>query len=279
MDKYLITKDYAVSQEEFELLYHEELDMLVTHPEPDDIDRYYESGDYISHTDASRTLTEKIYQAVKKYSLGKKVRLIGRHAKEKGRLLDVGAGTGDFLLHAQKKGWQVSGVEPNAGARDRALEKGLQLLPDLKLMEGQALEVITLWHVLEHLPDLDQQIKALLSLLAPGGTLIVAVPNFRSFDARYYKAHWAAYDVPRHLWHFSRTSIKRLFGKHGMEVVETRPMIFDSFYVSLLSEKYRTGRTNMFRAFWTGLRSNLKALHTKEHSSLIYILKNTKKPF
>ena len=134
--------------------------------------------------------------------------------------------------------------------------------------------MITLWHVLEHLPDLDHQIQLLKSKLEKEGTLIVAVPNFKSYDANYYKQFWAAYDVPRHLWHFSKTAIERIFAKHQMTVVKTKPMLFDAFYVSLLSEKYKSGCQNLIGAFYRGLRSNVSAMRTKEHSSIIYIIKN-----
>ncbi len=279
MNLYLKTKDYSVSNEAFELFYDADMDMLITRPEPNDLGRYYESENYISHTDAKKTLLDQAYQLAKKISLKRKEKLIARFADAQKSLLDVGAGTGDFLLYAKSKGWEVKGVEPNMGARTRALEKAVELLPDLESLKGQKFQLITLWHVLEHLPDLDEQVKTLLSLLETDGTLVVAVPNYRSYDAIYYKEFWAAYDVPRHLWHFSRTSIKKLILKHGMRVVDTRPMVLDSFYVSILSEKYRKGSTNFLNAFWIGLRSNLKALRTKEYSSLIYILKKDQNSF
>ncbi len=131
-----------------------------------------------------------------------------------------------------------------------------------------------MWHVLEHVPDLDFQIKELKRLLKPTGTLIVAVPNFKSYDANYYQEFWAAYDVPIHFWHFSKKAIELLFQKENMKLSKVLPMKFDSFYVSLLSEKYKTGKMNYFSAFFVGLRSNWKARRTNEYSSLIYVLKN-----
>ena len=132
-----------------------------------------------------------------------------------------------------------------------------------------------MWHVLEHLPKLENHISVFESLLKPNGRLIVAVPNFKSYDAQYYKTFWAAFDVPRHLWHFSQTSISKLMRKKMMEVEKTNPMIFDAYYVSLLSEKYKNGFMNPFKAFWIGLRSNMKAKHNNEYSSLIYAIKKT----
>jgi len=273
MKSYLKTKDYAVTGEEFELLYDESLKMLVTKPQPQDLDKYYKSEDYISHTDASKTFFDKIYQTVKKYSLWKKVRLIQKYRTGEKTLLDVGAGTGDFLLAAKDKDWDIEGIEPNQDAKIRAQEKGIELFASLDLLSNNKYDIITLWHVLEHLPNLEEQIKKLVTLLNEKGTLIIAVPNFNSYDAKYYKKNWAAYDVPRHLWHFSKEAMEKLFAYHGMSVIKVKPMIFDSFYVSLLSEKYRNGRQNYFRAFAIGFLSNIKAWHSKEYSSHIYILK------
>jgi 2-polyprenyl-3-methyl-5-hydroxy-6-metoxy-1,4-benzoquinol methylase len=273
MKSYLKTKDYSISREEFELVYDESLDMLVTRPQPQELDKYYLSKNYISHTDASKTLIDKIYQTVKKYSLWKKVQLINKYCFEEKTLLDVGAGTGDFLLKAKNRNWKVEGVEPNNEAKMRSKEKGIDLYSSLGTLVDRKYNVITLWHVLEHLPNLDNQIKQLVSLLNENGTLIIAVPNFKSYDAQYYQKYWAAYDVPRHLWHFSKETIEKLFSGHDMKVVKTKPMVFDAFYVSLLSEKYKTGRQNYFRAFAIGFLSNLKGLHNREFSSHIYILK------
>ncbi len=273
MKPYLKTKDYSISQEEFELHYDEGLDMLVTRPQPERLEEYYKSTTYISHSDANTTIVDKLYQAIKKINLLAKAMLVNRYAKEKRTLLDVGAGTGDFLLVAENKGWNIEGVEPNHDARMRSREKKIELLPSTETLPGKKFEVITLWHVLEHLPDLDNQILKLVWHLEEEGALVIAVPNFRSYDAAYYKEHWAAYDVPRHLWHFSRESIDKLFSKHNMKVVKTKPLFFDSFYVALLSEKYKASRFQFIRAFTVGLWSNIKALQTKEYSSLIYILK------
>ena len=273
MKPFLKTKDFSISQEAFELFYDATYDMLVTKPKPENLDFYYESSTYISHTDSNKSFVDKIYQQVKKYSLSKKIRLINMYSRKEKSLLDVGAGTGDFLKKAQKEEWSIEGVEPNHNARLKALDKGISLKDRLEALPGKKYEVITLWHVLEHLPDLENQIFKLVWHLQEGGTLIIAVPNFNSYDANHYKEFWAAYDVPRHLWHFSKTAIEKLFTKHGLELVKVKPMVFDSFYVSLLSEKYKTGKQNFLKAFFLGLWSNLSAMRTKEYSSHIYILK------
>ncbi|WP_350293364.1 class I SAM-dependent methyltransferase [uncultured Croceitalea sp.] len=275
MKLYLKTKDYSISQEEFELFYEEDLDMLITKPTPNNLDKYYESEAYISHTDSKKSFVDKIYQLVKSHSLKKKVSLLNSFGASERMVLDIGAGTGDFLLAAKKQNWKIAGVEPNASARNRASEKGVVLHSELNKISNNKFEVITLWHVLEHLSDLENQIKTIVSLLSENGTLVIAVPNFKSYDANHYGKFWAAFDVPRHLWHFSKKSIEKLFAKHQMELVKIKPMVFDSFYVSLLSEKYKSGKQNFVRAFINGLKSNLKANSTKEYSSHIYILRKS----
>ncbi|MFD2563527.1 class I SAM-dependent methyltransferase [Aquimarina rubra] len=276
LEFYLECKDHTVSNERFTLYRDKDLDLLITTPKPDEgsLGKYYESEDYISHTDAKRSVFEKLYHIVKKYSLNKKVKLITGLNGEAGSLLDIGAGTGDFLLEASKNDWKIEGVEPNDQARGLAIEKGMALQSDTANLPAKSFDVITMWHVLEHVPNLRAQIIELKRLLKPQGYLIVAVPNFKSYDANYYKSFWAAYDVPRHLWHFSKNAIKILFDKEGIRLEKTMPLIFDSFYVSLLSEKYKNGKMNFFKAFWIGFLSNLKAKRSKQYSSHIYILKN-----
>ena len=192
--------------------------------------------------------------------------------------------SGEVLIHAigairEKDGWQISGTEPSEKARELALNKitykeGIKKdLSEFSDSNKGKFDVITMWHVLEHVPNLLEYIEKLKELLAPNGYLIVAVPNFKSHDAIHYKEFWAAYDVPRHLWHFSEKSIRYIFAKYDFEVIETLPMIFDSFYVSLLSEKNMTGKSNLISGFKTGLISNIKARRTNEYSSKIYVIK------
>lgn len=267
-------KDYSISQEEFTLVYDEVLEMFSTDPVPDNLGKYYLSENYISHTDSNDGLFEKVYQWVKNYMLKKKVKLISSYV-EKGTLLDIGAGTGDFLNQAKKSGWDVTGIEPSAAARKRAFEKGINLFEEEAEVGERKFDVITMWHVLEHVPDVQKQIEWIKNHLSTDGVLIVAVPNFNSYDAKYYKNFWAAWDVPRHLHHFSYKSIKTLFEKNGFNLIEQKPLIFDSFYVSLLSEKYKsTSLIKPVSAFMIGLRSNWRAQQTKEYSSIIYVLKS-----
>ena len=273
---FLTVKDYSVSKETFELYYDELSDMLITYPQPslENLGKYYESEDYISHTDNKRSLFEKLYHFIKNIALKKKLNLINSLQSDKGLILDIGAGTGDFLSIAKKNGWQTIGVEPNERAKAIAISKGVLFVENTNELQNNSCDVITMWHVLEHVPDLNKQIKELKRLLKPSGTLIIAVPNFKSFDAQYYGKFWAAYDVPIHFWHFSKTAIQLLFKKEAMKLEKVLPMKFDSFYVSLLSEKYKSGKMNFIKAFFIGLQSNWKAKQHLEYSSHIYVLKN-----
>lgn len=285
--KYLTCKDHTVSQENFDLLYDKDLDMLITspQPQPDQLGSYYESEAYISHTDSKNSFTDKLYQWVKNYTLKQKVKLINSFKTKDKELLDMGCGTGDFLKVCQQSGWKVNGAEPNKKARQLAFKKlqrisgsqnAFNLEKDIQfyLKKGFSFDVISMWHVLEHVPNPEAYISDLKKLLKPEGVLIIAVPNYKSYDAKYYKEFWAAYDVPRHLWHFSQQSVGLLFSKQKMKVVKTLPMKFDSFYVSMLSEKYKNQKGNLLSAFKTGLISNLKAEKDFEYSSLIYLIKH-----
>lgn len=269
---YLHTIDFLVSKEKFTLDYDTTLDMLITTPQPKNLAAYYEESTYISHQDESQNLIDKIYQTVKKYTLNKKVELINKHELETKTLLDIGCGTGEFILNAKNNDWKTYGVEPGIAARKKGKNKGLEVVENIENLSSKKYNIITLWHVLEHLPNLETHIEKIEKLLEIGGTLIIAVPNFKSYDAIYYKEYWAAFDVPRHLWHFSQKAISTLFNKKGLKVVNTTPMYFDSYYVSLLSEKYKNGKSNYIKAFYRGWLSNYKARSSGEYSSLIYTL-------
>ncbi|MCF6280329.1 MAG: class I SAM-dependent methyltransferase [Flavobacteriaceae bacterium] len=293
---YLKCIDYTVSGEEFSVLIDESSELLVTSPRPknESLGAYYKSENYISHTDSQQSFFDKIYQFVKRYSLAKKVKLINGYLDSnsvKKTVLDIGCGTGDFLLACQESDYNIFGVEPNEKAKSLAENKlnSLSVRAQSRtnsqtknifssieeLDSNQQFDCITLWHVLEHVSNLEEYIFILKKKLKPNGTLIIAVPNYKSFDAKYYGKFWAAFDLPRHLWHFSKKSISLLFEKEKMKVTKTIPMKFDSFYVSLLSEKYKTGKSNPLKAFFIGLKSNIKAKRTKEYSSLIYIIQNS----
>lgn len=281
---FLSTRDYSISNEKFDLIYNESYDMLETYPRPavDDIGKYYESEVYISHTDSRKLFTDKLYQWVKKYTLTQKLKLLNSLSSSEKTLLDIGCGTGDFLVKCNGNQWTVTGVEPDDNARSLARNKfakkrEIEIVATLENLGNKKFGVITLWHVLEHVHDVFDYIDKIKKHLYENGFLIIAVPNYKSFDAEYYEQHWAAYDVPRHLWHFSKNAIKKIFLEKEMQMLKILPMPFDAFYVALLSEQYKNKKVNFLKAFMVGLRSNLNALKTKEYSSQIYILKMPKK--
>lgn len=273
--KHITTKDYLVSGEVFDLMLDENLGLLKTFPtpQPSALGKYYQSEDYLSHKDKSRNLMSVLYNVVKKISLQRKIKHLKKY-KETGNLLDVGAGTGSFLAVAKKAGFTTSGVEPNPDARDLAMQKKLDVVESLDKLKNSKFDVITMWHVLEHIPNLNETIQLLKNFLTEDGILIIAVPNYKCYDALYYKEYWAGYDVPRHLWHFSQESIQKIF-ENKLTLMEIKGMPFDSFYVSLLSEKYKSGKSFSLKAIYVGFLSNLKARKTGSWSSLTYVFKNT----
>jgi len=269
--------DYSISGETFPLYFCGACTLQFTQdvPVPECIGRYYEAPHYVSHSDTDKGIINKIYQQVKKYTIRQKVKMMEEISGKKGRLLDIGCGTGSFLEAMKADGWDVYGLEPDAEARALAEKKTQQKLgtPDeIYSLAGQTFDLLTLWHVLEHVHDLQGYVKRFGSILKPGGYLVIAVPNYTSADARRYGKYWAAYDVPRHLYHFSPKAMTALIEGAGFERREIKPMWFDSFYVSMLSEKYRKG--NLARAILSGCYSNAKAFFDRgKCSSLIYIFR------
>lgn len=273
--KILDLKDYFLTQENFSIYKDHKTGVHFTFPQPlDNLSSYYESEDYISHTDGKKSLFEKIYQIAKSYNLNQKLKLIKETTQGK-LILDYGCGAGDFLLHMKNNGYEVMGMEPNEKAQEISRRKiGKDHVVNCELKEiNRKFDIITMWHVLEHIPNLNETIEELKKHLNKNGTLIIAVPNHLSYDSNYYKKYWAAYDVPRHLWHFNPESIKTLFNNFGMKIEKVSPMKLDSFYVSLLSEKYKGNSFPYLKAFYIGLKSNLKANKTGQFSSLIYTIK------
>jgi SAM-dependent methyltransferase len=269
--------DHTVSNEIFPVWHCQNCSLRFTQDVPleNEISRYYQSGDYISHSDIKKGVVNRLYHLVRSITIRQKKNLITRYtALNKGKILDVGCGTGSFLSTMQDESWEVIGLEPDEKARTLAIHKGLQVEPVNKLFdfEPSSFDAITLWHVLEHVHELHAYLDQLRLLLKKNGVLFIAVPNYTSSDAVHYQEGWAAYDVPRHLYHFSPASMKTLLSGHRLNMEAARPMWFDSFYVCMLSEKYKKG--NIISAVFQGLLSNFLALWKKEScSSLIYIIK------
>lgn len=277
MQNVLQCTDHTVSRETFGISECQNCKLLITNPQPetDSLGEYYKSEEYISHTNSTKGVFNKLYQLVRKRTLRSKLNLLG---KKKGQLLEIGCGTGELLSKCQEAGWITTGVEPNNDARNLAAENhslNIQPSTDKLKIEAKSLDRIMLWHVLEHIPNLNETLEQLSLWLKEDGELLVAVPNPNSWDAKHYKEEWAAYDVPRHLSHFTHHSLETLLSQHNLSIKQIKPMWFDAFYVAMLSEKIKTGKIRFFKGALIGLLSNLiAASKTKEFSSLIYIIEH-----
>ncbi|MEO7308518.1 MAG: class I SAM-dependent methyltransferase [Ferruginibacter sp.] len=275
----LTAKDHTVSQKDFSIWHCNACTARFTQdvPAPDAIGAYYASDNYISHSDTKKGIINSLYHLVRKRTLGSKRRLvINETGIMKGEILDIGCGTGAFLHTMKEAEWEITGLEPDVVARTKAAELyAIHPQDPGKLFELNAgsFNAITMWHVLEHVHELHAYIKQIETLLAPNGKLFIAVPNYTSKDAETYETHWAAYDVPRHLYHFSPQSMENLLSQHGLKLTTVKPMWFDSFYVCMLSEQYKNGKGNIIKAVINGFISNLKAWgNTKKCSSVIYVI-------
>ncbi len=274
----LRAKDYTVSGQEFEIWQCGNCLLRFTQGAPDasSVGSFYQSDAYISHTDTNKGFINKLYHRVRKSTLQNKLRLIEKTTGlQKGSLLDIGAGTGAFANTMQEAGWQVTGLEPDSTTRQRAKDLyniSLQNTEELFQLPAQSFDAITMWHVMEHVHELHTYTQQIKLLLKENGRALIAVPNYTSYDAQVYQQYWAAYDVPRHLYHFSPSSVKNLLEKHGLRLVAIKPMWYDSFYISMLSGQYKNGKGNLVKAVWTGMVSNLRAFFNIERcSSVIYI--------
>ncbi len=269
---FLTCKDYTVSQESFNIVSCKACNFKFTNPRPSDseIGKYYKSEDYVSHSDTKKGLINRLYHTVRTRTLKQKLGLISGYVS-RGTILDYGCGTGMFLKTCADAGWKSFGFEPDTDAKKLAEGKGLSVATSKEALGGNKYDIISLWHVLEHVTDLDETLQFFSKSITEDGRLIIAVPNYTSADAKHYKEFWAGYDVPRHIYHFEINTLKKLLGNHGFSLEETKPMKFDSYYVSMLSEKYKTGSMNYITAFLNGLKSNVSAKSASQYSSVIYI--------
>lgn len=276
---YLECEDFTVSHEIFRLAECASCGFVFTNPRPlpGDIGKYYQSEEYISHTNSNRGFMNKVYKWARKRAISGKLKLLSDEQPEPRTLLDYGCGTGEFLAAAKAKGWVCAGLEPDEGARKQAIANHGLNVEDPSQLErlptGQ-FGAITLWHVLEHVHDLKFTVKQLKRCLSSKGVLIIAVPNRTAFDAKKYGSYWAAYDVPRHLYHFSKGPMIKLMEEAGLKCHRIQPLFFDPFYITLLSTKYKKGWSNPFAAVITGWQTTMKGRKDiEENSSLLYVFK------
>jgi len=275
---HLKCKDHSISEENFDLYKCQNCDFVFTQNVPDEmqIGKYYESEDYISHSDTQKNITDKLYHIARNFMLNSKSGLVQKLAvSQPNTLLDIGSGTGYFLNQMRSKNWEVKGIEVSDDTRNYSIEKfGLDVESIEKLFDlNQRFDVISMWHVLEHVHRLDDYMIKIKSLLKDDGSFVIAVPNHESFDGSYYKSYWAAYDTPRHLWHFSPKQLEQLANKHGFKLVSKKRLPLDSFYVSILSEKYKGNKLALPVGAVIGGISFLKSLTNVDAcSSLIYVL-------
>ena len=274
----LVTRDYSISKTDFTLQECAACNFVVTSPRPDPntISLYYQSTHYISHTSKGNNLIDRLYLVARTFTLRWKYRLVRKH-KPGGFILDFGCGTGAFLQYMKKRNWIIAGMEPSEVAREQANKNTETIIYSSLSQIDKQFDIITLWHVLEHLHDLNKNIQELKRLLEKDGILFIAVPNHNSLDSKSYGAYWAGYDVPRHLWHFSKQDMTKLLTKEGFKIIDIVPMKLDSLYVSLLSEGYKhpkkSSLVRFVNALYTGIKSNLSARSTGQYSSIIYIAK------
>ena len=272
------TKDFTTTGEEFNIDQCSNCRFRFTNPRPSfrESSRYYESPDYISHTDSSQGLLNRLYQLAKSFALKQKIGLVKDLVyQSNAKILDYGCGTGDFLVTAQNNSFNTLGVEPVDSAREKAMEKGIEVInyEEFYNLQQNSFDIITLWHVLEHVHELDKVMAHLCNLLKPNGYLFIALPNSDSTDSLIYDKFWAAYDVPRHLYHFTPASFSNFVNKYPLKPISKKAMPFDPFYICLLSEKYQSGKGNFLSAFYNGLTGFISGYkNVDKASSIIYIL-------
>lgn len=277
--KFLELKDYFLTQEDFTIFECNECKLLFTSPCPsqDKIGDYYKSEDYLSHNESKKGIVPAIYNFVKKINIKNKFNIAINCQLPTANcqsILDIGCGVGDFLNYAKERNCKITGIEPSEDARkiaEKKLNTKIFSPEELQNLPDESFDIVTMWHVLEHVADLKTEIYHLERIVKKNGKLVLALPNYKSFDAEYYKDKWAAYDVPRHLNHFSRTSIKNIFNETTLQIIDIKPLEWDSYYISMLSEQYLKHSNSFIKGILTGCKSNRKARKSGEYSSLVYI--------
>ncbi|PRP67766.1 class I SAM-dependent methyltransferase [Nonlabens agnitus] len=273
-DLYLETRDHFLTQKRFEISKTSIEGLLITTPQPRDLDKYYDTSEYLSHDDSNNSLFARLYRFARKLNIKSKFKLISKYDAG-GRILDVGAGNGELVKYLVQERLDAQGYEPSELARKVAYQKGVRLLDHLPVRNKQHYQVIQMFHVLEHVKDPQKLLDDLYSMLTDDGILIIALPNYESLDAKIFKSYWAGYDVPRHLYHFNEKGISNLTSSK-FNLIEKRPMWFDSFYVSILSARYKKLPLAFLCGIFIGICSNIMSLLSSEPSSRIYAFKKSK---
>ena len=268
-------KDEFLSKEDFHICECLSCGLLYTMPRPskDKIGANYKSEEYYSHQENKKGFIPKVYEAVKKVNLKYKYKL-ATYGINQGKLLDIGCGVGDFLHTAEEHEWDCTGVEPSEEAKfiaRKRIKANVITSDEMEQIPDVTFDLITMWHVLEHVDDLKWQVDQLERLVKPQGRIVIAVPNYKSYDAQFYKELWAAYDVPRHLSHFNKTTLTKIFKSKGLELIKTEKLIWDAYYISYMSEQYKHHSLPLLKGAFRGLVSNMKARRSGEWSSMVYI--------
>ena len=275
LQNHLVTRDFFFTNEEFTLDKCSDCEFVFTNPIPTNIGRYYETDDYLSHAAERKNIITKIYKEVRNINIKKKYNIVENYSKGK-KILDIGCGTGELLSYFKMMNWETLGIEPNDSARNFALIKYNLIIKkeeSITTIPEKSFDAITMWHVLEHVPSLNDRMQEIRRICKDNGTIFIALPNMASPDSIYYDKYWAGLAVPRHLYHFTKETFEKLATKHKMKVVKSIPMKFDAYYVSMLSEKYMNHSFGKLRALIHGFLSNAKAKHTNNYSSMIFVLK------
>lgn len=272
---HLWLKDEFLTKEEFQIYECLRCGLLFTEPRPskDKIGEYYKSQEYYSHQENKKGFIPKLYESIKLINIKHKYKIATKGVKV-GKMLDIGCGVGDFLHRAEQNGWDCTGVEPSEEAKTIAQKRiKAKIIPgnDLEKIPNETYDVITMWHVLEHVDDIKWQVAQLQRLIKKEGRIIIAVPNYKSYDAKFYKDKWAAYDVPRHLNHFNKETIVKIFKTNGLKLVASDKLVWDAYYISYMSEQYRHHSMPLIKGAYRGCLSNLKARKSNEWSSKIYV--------
>jgi 2-polyprenyl-3-methyl-5-hydroxy-6-metoxy-1,4-benzoquinol methylase len=274
--------DSLVSGDLFSVYKCTSCDFHVTSPRPTSgsVGSYYNSASYVSHNDVAKGWIPKIYRVVRDIMIRHKLRIVGRYKEKapgKNNMLDVGCGTGEFLLKSKKMGYNTTGFEPDINASETASNKGLSIITKedrLNELSPNYFDVVTLWHVLEHMYHPKDKIEVLEKILSDNGIMIVAIPEYKSFDGGYYKQNWAGWDLPRHVYHYNESTLTRLMDELNFKLIGKHSLMFDSFYISLLSEKNLNTRLGTIRAIIIGFLSNIMAIFSSyPFSSQIYVFK------